>query len=133
MRSILLGACALALGACANEEQPAPEPFGCPLELETDETSGGQPVSYQFRYVSFFDGDPADMANLAPEEDDGEGLSQRWRFGGERVRAITMVCRYHGTDRTIEKVVPDAISECRLKGEVTETGEIAGSPELSCS
>lgn len=133
MRSILLAVCALALAACAKEEEPAPEPFGCPLELETDETSGGQPVSYKFRYVSFFDGDPADMANLAPEEGDGPGLDQLWRFDAQRPRPITMVCRYHDTDRTIDKIVPDAISECRLKGEVTDTGENARSPELACS
>jgi len=127
---MMMGAVALALAACARESAPAP--FGCPAQIETDETSGGRPVSYEFRYVSFFDGDPADMANLAPEEGDGPGLDQRWRFDENRARPIVMVCRYHGTERTVELEVPASISECRLTGEATEGGEIVGSPKLTC-
>jgi hypothetical protein len=133
MRLILLGAGAFMLAGCAkNEAAPAPDAFGCPAELETDETSGGNPVSSRFRYVSFFDGDPAEMVNLAPEEGGGPALDQVWRFDAKRERPIVMVCRYHGTERTIEKQVPASVSECSLKGEISDAGEIVGSPALTC-
>lgn len=128
----ILAAMLATWGAACTSQGPPPEAFGCPAELETDETEGGQPVSYKFRYVSFFDGDPAELADLAPEEGGGPGLDQIWRFEEERSRALVMVCRYHDTDRTVVKEVPAAISECRLKGEIDEAGEIAGSPDLAC-
>jgi hypothetical protein len=83
--------------------------------------------------VSFYDGDPSEMADLAPEEGPNpKVIEQRWQLTRTPGRPIVMVCRYHGTDRTIRKEVPPDIKECRLEGLITESGEIVGSPTLAC-
>lgn len=133
MRRILFSAIALAagslLGACAFA---APDAFGCPDEIETDDTPGGLTYAFKFRYVSFFNGDPAELADLAPDEGEGPGLDQVWRFEKIRPRPITMVCRYHKTNLTVEKVVPVSISSCSIRSEFDEKGEIIGTPTLAC-
>lgn len=107
--------------------------FTCPTEIESDATSGGQPQSFKFRYVSFFDGDPEDLADLAPEEGpDPNKLVQHWQFTRTKGRPIIMVCRYHGTQQTVRKEVPASIKECRLEGQMNDKGEVQGSPTLTC-
>lgn len=107
--------------------------LSCPASIEADETAGGLPESFGFRYVSFFDGDPREMADLAPEEGPNpKVLEQRWQFTRAPGRPIVMVCRYHGTDRTIVTEVPADTQECRLEGLVTDEGEIVGSPTMTC-
>jgi hypothetical protein len=109
------------------------EPLTCPAEIESDATTGGQPQSFKFRYVSFFDGDPEDLADLAPEEGPDPGkLAQRWQFTRTKGRPIIMICRYHGTQQTVRKEVPSHIRECRLEGLIDDRGEIVGSPALTC-
>lgn len=109
------------------------EPFGCPATLATDDASAGKEVAYKFRYVSFYDGDPAEMADLAPDEGPNpKQLAQRWQFTRAPGRPIVMVCRYHGTDRTIRKEVPPSVKECKLEGFIDDKGEIVGSPKLTC-
>lgn len=111
----------------------AAEPFTCPPTIETDQTSGGMPQSFKFRYVSFFDGDPADLTDLAPDDGpDPTKLTQRWQFTRTPGRPITMICRYHGTSQTVRKEVPPWVKECRLEGLATDKGEIVGSPKLEC-
>ena len=107
--------------------------FTCPPTLETAATPGGQPQSFKFRYVSFFDGDPKDLADLAPDDGpDPTKLEQRWQFTRTKERPIIMICRYHGTDRTIQMEVPPEIKECRLEGLIDDEGQIVGSPTLTC-
>lgn len=107
--------------------------FTCPATIETDTTSGGQPQSFKFRYVSFFDGDPEDLADLAPEDGpDPNKLVQRWQFTRTKGRPIIMICRYHGTQQTVRKEVPASIKECRLDGTMDGKGEVVGSPTLTC-
>jgi len=109
------------------------EDFGCPLELASDQSAGGQPQSFKFRYVSFFDGEPAEDVDLAPEEGpDQTKLEQRWEFTRMKGRPIVMICRYHATKETVRKEVPLGITECRLEGLITAKGEIVGSPALEC-
>ena len=107
--------------------------LSCPATLTADETAGGVEASYKFRYVSFYDGDPSEMADLAPAEGPNpKVLEQRWQLTRHAGRPIVMVCRYHGTDRTVQKEVPADIRECRLEGLVDTAGEIVGSPTLKC-
>jgi hypothetical protein len=128
MRARLLPLIALLATSVAHAE-----PFGCPAALTTDETPDGTEVSYMFRYVSFFDGDPKDLADLAPDGGpDPKKLEQRWQFTRTKDRPIIMICRYHGTDQTIRKEVPPEIKECRIEGQIDEQGQISGSPTLSC-
>ena len=130
MRFMLLGASALMLGACANNEA-AREAFVCPVEILKDISN--IPVYFEFRTVSFFDGDPTEMVELAPEDNSQNGaLDLFWRFERAQDRPIIAVCRYHETEQTETKEVPASITECRLNGEISETGEITGSPQMTC-
>jgi len=107
--------------------------LSCPAAVESELTSGGQAQSFEFRYVSFFDGDPSEMADLAP--DDGPNpkvLDQRWQFTRTAGRPIYMVCRYHGTEQTVKTQVPEHVKECRLRGLMDGKGEVVGSPTLEC-
>lgn len=129
MRSLFI----LLVSSFAASSALAAEPFTCPPTIETDQTAGGLPQSFKFRYVSFFDGDPKDLADLAPDEGpDPKKLEQRWQFTRTPGRPIIMICRYHGTTQTVRKEVPASIKECRLEGLMTEKGEIIGSPKLEC-
>lgn len=129
MRSKLAAAAAF---AAALSTAGASE-LSCPAMLDADDTAGGMPQSFKFRYVSFFDGDPRDMVDLAPEEGPNpKVLEQRWQLTRTPGRPIVMVCRYHGTDRTVTTEVPVDGKECRLEGLITDEGEIVGSPILAC-
>jgi hypothetical protein len=109
------------------------EAFTCPASIESDTTSGGQPQSFKFRYVSFFDGDPEELVNLAPHDGpDPKKLVQHWQFTRTKGRPIIMICRYHGTQQTVRKEVPASIKECRLDGTMDDKGEVVGSPTLTC-
>src|SRR5262249_61539308 len=122
-----------AIGSFGFQTAAHAEPFTCPAQVETDTTSGGMPQSFKFRYVSFFDGDPTDLADLAPEEGpDPKKLQQRWELTRSKDRPIVMICRYHGTDQTVRRDVPLSIKECRLEGEIDDKGEVIGSPTLTC-
>jgi hypothetical protein len=121
----------IAVAFAAVLQSAAAGDLACPATLDSDETAGG--LSYKFRYVSFFDGDPREMADLAPEEGPNpKVLEQRWQFTRAPGRPIVMVCRYHGTDRTVVQEVPSDVQECRLEGLITGEGEIVGSPTLTC-
>lgn len=122
-----------AVAFAATLSAAAASELSCPTTLDSDETSGGMPVSYKFRYVSFFDGDPREMADLAPEEGPNpKVLEQRWQFTRSPGRPIVMVCRYHETDRTVVQEVPSDVQECKLEGLITDQGEVVGSPSLTC-
>lgn len=127
MRILLLPLALFAAGAAQAE------PFTCPSEIESDQSASGTPQSFKFRYVSFFDGDPADLADLAPEEGPGANtLRQRWEFVRQKGRPIVMICRYHATSQTVRKDVPPSVKECKLEGLIDANGEIIGSPTLTC-
>lgn len=109
--------------------------FTCPPSLTVDEEVNGikAAVEHKFRYVSFFDGDPKDLADLAPDEGpDPKQLEQNWTFERSPDRPIVMVCRYHGTDATATEPVPAEINSCVLNGEIDADGEVQGSPTLAC-
>lgn len=131
MRLIITLATAAATLMSAGIAQSAS--FTCPASIESDNTSGGMPQTFKFRYVSFFDGDPGELADLAPEElPNPDKLTQRWEFVRTKGKPIVMVCRYHGTQQTVRKDVPTNIKECRLEGTIDAKGEIQGSPTLTC-
>lgn len=127
---------ALALTAAVLAAASGPaiaSPLSCPAELVADDTAGGSEAAHKFRYVSFFDGDPSEMADLAPEEGPNPKLlEQRWQLTRTAGRPIVMMCRYHGTDRTVRQEVPSDVQECRLNGFIDAAGEIIGSPTLEC-
>jgi hypothetical protein len=126
--TLALAGSALLLAAPASAAS-----LSCPETIDAGISTAGAADSFKFRYVSFFDGDPSEMADLAP--DDGANpkvLEQRWQFTRAPDRPIYMVCRYHGTDETVKKEVPADVKQCRLSGLVSEQGEVVGSPSLEC-
>jgi hypothetical protein len=105
--------------------------FGCPQTI--DAAAGAVSSTHAFRYVSFFDGPPEEMVELAPEDFSRAGkLSLRWRFDANRDRPIVMICRYHGAEATARFEAPATIRLCRLRGKISPAGEIVGSPRLAC-
>ena len=123
---------ALGLLFLASAGSAAAQDFSCPAQLEAGASSApGETI--KFRYVSFFDGDPSKMVDLAP--DDGANpklLEQSWQFAQAPGSPVTMVCRYHGTEETVNREVPADIKGCRLEGIMDGKGEILGSPTLKC-
>lgn len=132
MRAAILFSTAI-LGSLAFAAGAAAAPFTCPAQIDSDDSAGGQPQTFKFRYVSFFDGAPEDLADLAPEDGpDPNKLEQRWEFVRTKGRPIIMICRYHGTKQTVRAEVPADIKECRLEGLMDGKGEVVGSPTLTC-
>jgi hypothetical protein len=128
MRLALAAAAAIASLSAAQASG-----LSCPASIEADDGMGEGLGTHAFRYVSFFDGDPADLTDLAPEDNsDKATIEQNWRLFRSPGRPIVMVCRYHDTQSTVQKEVPDDIKQCRLQGTMSGDGEIVGSPVLSC-
>lgn len=130
--AVLFAACAV---SCSGGEPAGVAEAGavsCPQTLAADDEDGA-PAAYAFRYVSFFEGDPSALVDLAPDEIlEGSALTQIWTFASPpRTEAIVMLCRYHGTEAVLRVDIPDEVTSCTLKGRF-ERGEIVGSPSLAC-
>jgi hypothetical protein len=132
MRTIFLVPVGLVLGMASASAGP------CPATISVNERPAGSAaaavlVEHPFRYVSFYEGNPKDQADLAPDEGpDPKKLEQHWELTRTPGQSITMVCRYHGTDKTVVDVVPPGIKGCTLTGEMDAHGEVIGSPTLEC-
>ena len=97
---------------------------GCPHATETGAS---------LRYVSFFDGDPSEMVELAPDDASESGrLDLTWQFSPKRERPLTMVCLYENSSVSQKREVPESTSVCKLTGEVDDNGTIKGTPILVC-
>jgi hypothetical protein len=84
------------------------------------------------RYVSFFDGDPAEMVELAPDDESANGrLDLTWQFTGARARPVTMVCNYSNADSQRAELTA-SVSLCKLTGEIDAGGNVVGTPVLMC-
>ncbi len=129
MRMILLVPLGLALGMVSAHAGP------CPASIPDDvNTSHGSfQVEHKFRYVSFYVGDPKDQADLAPDDGPNPGkLEQHWELTRGPGEKIAMVCRYHGTDKTVTSLLPPSVKSCTLTGEMDAHGDVVGSPTLEC-
>lgn len=130
--AVLFATC---VAACSGGEAPAAveaADAGCPRTLAADDEDGA-PAAFAFRYVSFFEGDPSALVELAPDEMlEGAALTQVWNFPPPpRDEAIVMLCRYRETEAVLRIDIPDEVSSCTLRGRF-ERGEIVGSPSLAC-
>ena len=117
----------------------AADGFTCPALIKVAETptpvdgwtADAGTTTHDFRHVSFFDGDPKDMVDLAPDEKvSGKKLTQTWELKTEA--GITVVCRYHDSAATFTAKLPKGIAACTLTGQVDGKGEIVGTPLLAC-
>lgn len=64
--------------------------------------------------ISVFDGPPAELADLVP--DDPNARVQRWTFGKARTRDIYIVCNYADTRVKLTRAVPATVGMCTLAG-----------------
>ena len=62
--------------------------------------------------ISVFDGPPAQMADLVP--DNPNAKLQRWTFGKTRTRDIYIVCNYADTRIKLARKAPAEITSCTL-------------------
>ncbi|MFN0023164.1 MAG: STY0301 family protein [Parvularculaceae bacterium] len=86
----------------------------------------------QMKNVSFFDGDPAQMVELAPDDSSAEGkLDLTWQFGPRNEQGVTMVCGYSNSE-TQRSPLPAGVTVCKLTGDIETGGNISGSPVLIC-
>jgi hypothetical protein len=91
----------------------------------------GDPL-VQMRYVAFFEGDPAQMVELAPDDASADGkLDLTWQFGPRKPDGVTMVCSYSNAEKD-QSPLPEDVTVCKLTGEIDGNGNIAGSPTLVC-
>ncbi len=86
----------------------------------------------QVKYVSFFDGDPSQMIELAPDDASAGGnLDLTWQFAPSNPGGITMVCSYSNSE-TQRKALPEGVTVCKLTGQIDASGNVSGSPTLVC-
>jgi hypothetical protein len=132
MRTMLIAPFGLVLAVAPAYAGPCPATISV-NERPVGSAAGAVLVEHPFRYVSFYEGDPKDQADLAPDEGpDPKKLEQHWELTRTPGQHITMVCRYHGTDKTVVDVVPPTVKSCTLTGEMDAHGEVIGSPTLEC-
>jgi hypothetical protein len=131
MRTILLASAVFVFSAVAAQAGP------CPASVTDDVQppgGGAAQVEHRFKDVSFYEGDPKQKDDV-PSDDNAarpRQLEQHWELTRSPGKPITMVCRYHGTNKTYVAVVPDNVKGCTLSGEMDSHGEVAGSPTLEC-
>lgn len=133
MRAILF--VGLGLGCLVGTGSAFAGPCPASISVSQKPPSGAAAVTveHKFQYVSFYEGDPKDQADLAPDEGpDPKKLEQHWELTRTPGKPIMMVCRYHDTDKTVVDVVPPTVKGCTLTGEVDEHGQVIGSPSLEC-
>lgn len=117
---------AMALGASLQ--------FDCPPRIESRQQllsthSGwqgvsrvlaGQPaerLSHRLDNLSLFDGDPAELAQLKPDNGDSSE-AHYWSLDKRNPRPFYLVCHYQDSSITLQQALPSGVSHCR----VNETG-----------
>lgn len=117
MKSVVLVVAALAVTGSAQAMVSCPAP--------------ADPLG-QMKYVSFFDGDPSQMIELAPDDASAGGrLDLTWQFGPKSGQGVTMVCSYSNSE-TQRTQMPDGVTVCKLTGQIDPDGNAAGVPTLIC-
>ncbi|MBI1210474.1 MAG: hypothetical protein GC190_03350 [Alphaproteobacteria bacterium] len=133
MRIFLVASFGLMLSAVAANADSGP----CPATVTDDGEppgAGSAQMEHRFKDVGFYLGDPKDNDGV-PSDDDSEKerqLEQHWELTRVPGKPITMVCRYHGTDKTYVSTVPNDVKGCVLSGEMNDRGDVLGSPDLTC-
>jgi hypothetical protein len=95
-----------------------PPPGGWSIVARTSsavlDATPGMPVSAATPPVSIsvFDGPPAQMADLVP--DNPNAKVQRWTFGKARTRDIYIVCNYADTRIKLARKAPAEVASCTL-------------------
>lgn len=97
--------------------------FTCPAAIG----AGGQ-----LKYVSFFDGDPKDMVELAPDDASVDDIMDlTWTFPEKLSTPVTVVCRYSNSE-TQNVSLTSGVTMCKLRGTIDASATITGVSVLTC-
>jgi hypothetical protein len=127
----------LLLVICACAAQAAESP--CPMKIETGQELAQIPKGWELfsdpngkhvlSAVSFYEGHPKEMADLAPDnEGAADGTPRVWTFpqgkSGKKGAAIWQVCRYTNTRLTLTRKIEADTKSCRVKTSKDVTPEV---------
>ncbi|HEH9427268.1 TPA: hypothetical protein SIA29_002176 [Aeromonas sobria] len=81
----------------------------------TRNASGEQRNSLSLRLdnLALFDGDPAELAQLKPDNGDSDEIHY-WSQLDSSLRPLYLVCRYQNSAITLQQALPRGISYCRV-------------------
>jgi len=117
MKTITLAAAAALL--CWTQAAFAADAFSCPPVT----LASGKPAPAQS--LDLFDGPPAELAQLAPDNADAPLKQARtWGFSGKE-QAIWVVCHYKGLKRTSSFSLPKAYAKCTAEGKKKTWGGLS--------
>ncbi len=109
MKKTLHAAVAVLLG-CWTAAVFAADQYDCPEA----KLASGKPAAAQS--LDLFDGPPAELAQLAPDNADAPLKQARfWSFSGKE-QAVWVVCHYKGMKRTSSFSLPKAYAKCTAGG-----------------
>jgi hypothetical protein len=120
---------------------PPPPPLAtCPRSIDVQEslpspegfTAAATHVAHAFDGVTLFDGPPAELASLVPDDEKSKGshLTQTWRFPSPREHPLFLVCRYADTSATLTRELPAAVTTCSISLEWSEKGGVLEHPAV---
>jgi hypothetical protein len=93
-------------------------------------SAGADKTPNQLSGLTFFDGKPEEEASLAPDSQtrqNGKDLLV-WNFGADSNRPTFLVCRYAGTNVTLQRELPKGTRSCKVTYNPKQT--IAGLPAI---
>ena len=105
-------------------------PFYCPPQIESRQQllttpAGWQevsrdargrpngPLAHRLDNLSLFDGDPAEQAQLKPDNGDSSE-THYWSLDKGNGRPFYLVCHYQDSAITLQQALPKGISHCRV-------------------
>lgn len=129
----------LILSVCASPNLTHAEQLFCPeainvQESVTDVPAEWTPVSdggrHPLKGIAFFDGNPAKMANLAPEKENKKKgrLYSIWHFDPKTANNLWISCSYGRTAMTFTRPVSKQYSQCTITSDLTMT--VDGVPSM---
>lgn len=89
-------------------------PLRCPASMKTDHKI------LRFEALSVFDGEPSMRVDLMPDTETSTwSLEVEQQEAKKAGRKLYMVCRYRGTEKTVQLPIPYEFDECAVRNEGT--------------
>ena len=95
--------------------------YQCPEKVETKQSIPHPPKGWSasidtsndqiFDSITLFDGPPAEMASLAPDNEESRG-PVTWTFDEKKQRTIYLQCNYRQTAARLTMALPDSVTQC---------------------
>jgi hypothetical protein len=78
-----------------------------------DDGKQDETLSHRLDNLALFDGDPAELAQLKPDNGDNDE-THYWSQLESSLRPLYLVCRYQHSAITLQQALPAGISYCRV-------------------